>query len=218
MEKHILVINPNSNASMTAAMDRSLDKMRYAGGPKITCVTLAEGPFGIETQRQADEVTVPLCALIDRNKDKYDAFVIGCFGDPGVAAAREITAKPVIGLCEAGVSAALNFCETYGIVTNLASDASGEIRLLRAQGLDARLAGIEAIAVPVTALADTPEIRASAVAAARRLGERGAQGVILGCAGMTAYSRQIREETGLWVIDPVVAAAGLALAAVASLE
>lgn len=218
MEKHILVINPNSNASMTAAMDRSLDKMRYAGGPKITCVTLAEGPFGIETQRQADEVTVPLCALIDRNKDKYDAFVIGCFGDPGVAAAREITSKPVIGLCEAGVSAALNFCETYGIVTNLASDAIGEIRLLRAQGLDARLAGIEAIGVPVTALADTPEIRASAVAAARRLGERGAQGVILGCAGMTAYSRQIREETGLWVIDPVVAAAGLALAAVASVE
>ena len=216
MEKHILLINPNSNASMTAAMDRSLDKMRYAGGPKITCVTLAEGPFGIETQRQVDEVTVPLCALIDRNKDKYDAFVIGCFCDPGVAAAREITSKPVIGLCEAGVSAALNFCEAYGIVTNLASDVSGEIRLLRAQGLDARLAGIEAIGVPVTALADTPEIRASAVAAARRLGERGAQGVILGCAGMTAYSRQIREETGLWVIDPVVAAAGLALAAVAS--
>ena len=216
MEKHILLINPNSNASMTAAMDRSLDKMRYAGGPKITCVTLAEGPFGIETQRQVDEVTVPLCALIDRNKDKYDAFVIGCFSDPGVAAAREITSKPVIGLCEAGVSAALNFCEAYGIVTNLASDVSGEIRLLRAQGLDARLAGIEAIGVPVTALADTPEIRASAVAAARRLGERGAQGVILGCAGMTAYSRQIREETGLWVIDPVVAAAGLALAAVAS--
>jgi len=216
VEKQILVINPNSNTAMTAAIDRSLEKMRYAGGPKITCVTLAEGPLGIETQRQADEVTVPLCALIDRKKGNYDAFVIGCFGDPGVAAAREITSKPVIGLCEAGVSAALNLCETYGIVTNLASDASGEIRLLRAQGLDARLAGIEAIGFPVTALADTPEIRAAAVAAARRLGERGAQGVILGCAGMTPYSRQIREETGLWVIDPVVAAAGLALAAVAS--
>jgi len=215
MGKRILVINPNSNVSMTAAMDRSLDRMRYAGGPEITCVTLADGPLGIETQRQADEVTVPLCAFIDREKDKYDAFVIGCFGDPGVVAAREITSKAVIGLCEAGVSAALNFGETYGIVTNLGSDANAEIRLLRAQGLESRLVGIEAMGVAVTALADTPDIRASAVAAARRLGERGAHGVVLGCAGMSPFSRQVQEETGLWVIDPVIAAAGLAFAAIA---
>jgi allantoin racemase len=213
--KRVLVINPNSNRSMTAAMDRSLDRMRYAGGPEITCVTLDDGPPGIETQRQADEVTVPLCALIDREKNRYGAFVIGCFGDPGVVAAREITSKAVIGLCEAGVSAALNFCETYGIVTNLASDTNAEIRLLRAQGLESRLVGIEAMGVAVTALADTPDIRRSAVAAARRLGERGARGVVLGCAGMSPFSRQVQEETGLWVVDPVIAAAGLAFAAIA---
>jgi len=159
VKKRVLVINPNSNRSMTAAMDHSLESMRYVGGPEIVCMSLAEGPLGIETQRQADELTLPLCALIDHEKDKYDAFVIGCFGDPGVAAAREITSKVVIGLCEAGVSAALNFGETYGIVTNLASDASAEMRLLRAQGLEARLVGIEAIGVAVTALADTPDIR-----------------------------------------------------------
>ena len=215
MGSRILVINPNSNVAMTAAMDRSLERMRYAGGPEITCVTLAEGPFGIETQRQADEVTVPLCALIDRERDDYDAFVIGCFGDPGVVAAREITSKAVIGLCEAGVSAALNFGETYGIVTNLASDTNAEIRLLRAQGLESRLVGIEAMGVAVTALADTPEICRSAVAAARRLGERGARGVVLGCAGMSPFSRQVQKETGLWVVDPVIAAAGLAFATIA---
>ena len=215
MKKRVLVINPNSNRSMTAAMDHSLESMRYVGGPEIVCMSLAEGPLGIETQRQADELILPLCALIDHEKDKYDAFVIGCFGDPGVAAAREITSKVVIGLCEAGVSAALNFGETYGIVTNLASDASAEMRLLRAQGLEARLVGIEAIGVAVTALADTPDIRSSAVAAARRLGKRGAHGVVLGCAGMSPFTRQIREETGLWVIDPVIAAAGLAFAAIA---
>ena len=216
MAKRVLVINPNSNKSMTAAMDRSLDRMRYPGGPEIICVTLAEGPPGIETHRQSDEVRVPLYALIEREKGNYDAFVIGCFGDPGVVAARELASKPVIGLCEAGVSAALNFAETYGIVTNLASDATGEIRLLRALGLEARLVGIEAIGIAVTSLADTPEVRGALVAAARRLGERGAQGVVLGCAGMSAYARQIREETGLWVVDPVIAAAGLAFAAIAS--
>lgn len=216
MAKRVLLINPNSNAAMTAAMDRSLERMRYVGGPEIACMTMAEGPLGIETQRQSDELKAPLCALIDREKDNYDAFVIGCFGDPGVLAAREITSKAVIGLCEAGVSAALNFGESYGIVTNLASDAGGEMRLLRAQGLETRLVGIEAIGVAVTALADTPEIRAAMVAAARRLGDRGAQGVVLGCAGMSQFARHLRDETGLWIVDPVIAAAGLAFAAIAS--
>jgi len=216
MGKRVLVINPNSNASMTAAMDRSLDRMRYVGGPEIVCATLAEGPPGIETHRQSEAVTVPLCALIEREKDSYDAFVVGCFSDPGVVSARELTGKPVIGLCEAGVSAALNFAETYGILTNLASDAPGEIRILRALGLEARLVGIEAIGIAVTSLVHTPEILAAHVAAARRLGERGAQSVVLGCAGMSAFAQQIRKETGLWIVDPVVAAAGLAFAAIAA--
>jgi Asp/Glu/hydantoin racemase len=215
MGKRVLVINPNSSTYMTAAMDRSLDRMRYPGGPEINCVTLAEGPPGIETYRQSDAVTVPLCALIERERDNYDAFVVGCFGDPGVVAARELSGKPVIGLCEAGVSAAINIAETYGIVTNMPGDASGEIRLLRAQGLEARLVGIEAIGIPVTGLVDTPEVRGALVAAARRLGERGAQGVVLGCAGMSAFAPQIREETGLWVVDPVIAAAGMAFSAMA---
>src|SRR5262249_15899895 len=161
------------------------------------------------------EVVAPLCALIEREKEKHDAFVIACFGDPGVLAAREITSKPVVGLCEAGVSAALNLGETYGIVTNLASDANAEMRLLRTQGLEARLIGIEAIGVAVAALADTPEIRSSTVAAARRLRDRGADGVVLGCAGMSPFAQQIQKETGLWVVDPVIAAAALAFAAIA---
>jgi Asp/Glu/hydantoin racemase len=217
MGKRVLVINPNSNTDMTDAMDRSLERMRYAGGPEITCVTLAEGPLGIETHRQSNEVTVPLCALIEREKDNYDAFVVGCFGDPGVVAAREISGKPVIGLCEAGVSAAINFAETYGIVTNMASDATGEVRLLRAQGLEARLVGIEAINIAVTGLVDTPEVRGALIAAARRLGDRGAQGVVLGCAGMSRFAPEMRKETGLRVVDPVIAAAGMAFAAIASM-
>ena len=216
MGKRVLVINPNSNTAMTAAMDRSLDRMRYAGGPEIVCATLAEGPFGIETLRQSNAVTVPLCDFIEREKDNYDAFVVGCFSDPGVPAARELTGKPVIGLCEAGVSAVLNLADSFGIVTNMASDASGEIRLLRTLGLESRLAGIEAIGVAVSALGDKPDIRDAMVAAARRLGDRGAQGIVLGCAGMTTFAPQIHQETGLWVIDPVIAAASMAFAALAS--
>jgi allantoin racemase len=214
MGRQILVINPNSNEAVTAALDRSLERMRFAGGPEITCMTLAEGPLGIETSRQSAELVTPLCNLIARERDKFDAFVVGCFSDPGVIAAREMTNKPVLGLCEAGVSAALNFGERFGILTNMESDANGERRLLRAQGLDARLAGIEAIGVSVTDLQDVPEIRQALLQAARRLERSGAGTVVLGCAGMTPFAERLAEETGLWVVNPVVAAVGLAIAAV----
>jgi allantoin racemase len=84
---------------------------------------------------------------------------------------------------------------------------------LRGQGLEARLAGIEAINVPVTELADTPEVEAALVQAARRLGDAGARGLVLGCAGMTPFAERLRRKTDCWVIDPVIAAASLAIAA-----
>ena len=49
MGERIVVINPNSSAAVTAAIDRALAPLRMEGGPEIDCVTLREGPPGIET-------------------------------------------------------------------------------------------------------------------------------------------------------------------------
>jgi Asp/Glu/hydantoin racemase len=156
-----------------------------------------------------------LCDLIAKEEKSFDAFVIACFSDPGVAAAREITAKPVMGMCEAGVAAALNIGERYGILTNLEEDIEAELRLLRAQGLEARLAGIEAVGVPVNDIADSPEVFGALLDASRRLRRRGARAMLLGCAGFTPFARRLRAETGFWIVDPVIAAVGIATAAVA---
>lgn len=56
----ILVINPNSSASVTAAIDDAVAPLRIAGGPEIEVVGLAEGPLGISSQRDADGVVMPL--------------------------------------------------------------------------------------------------------------------------------------------------------------
>ena len=62
MTAQILVINPNSDQSVTAAMDRTLDCLRFAGGPIIRCETLHEAPPGIETARRTPIRSVaPLC-------------------------------------------------------------------------------------------------------------------------------------------------------------
>ncbi|MCH9013297.1 MAG: Asp/Glu racemase, partial [Proteobacteria bacterium] len=60
----IIVINPNSTVAVTEDIDRALDPLRFADGPEIVSLTLAEGPPGIETQRHVESVVMPLCRLI----------------------------------------------------------------------------------------------------------------------------------------------------------
>ena len=56
----------------------------FADGPEIECRTLAEGPYGIETQEHVESVTLPLRRLVAESNDA-DAFVIACYSDPGLA-------------------------------------------------------------------------------------------------------------------------------------
>ena len=58
----IRVVNPNSNEEVTRGLDAALEPLRFANGPEIVCSTLAEGPFGIETQADVESVVMPLLA------------------------------------------------------------------------------------------------------------------------------------------------------------
>jgi allantoin racemase len=59
MSGPIVVINPNSNEAVTDGLDRALAPFRLTGGPDIKCVTLTEGPFGVESQVHSDQVVLP---------------------------------------------------------------------------------------------------------------------------------------------------------------
>ncbi|HET7297070.1 MAG TPA: aspartate/glutamate racemase family protein, partial [Burkholderiales bacterium] len=50
----ILVINPNSTEAVTRGIDEAVEPLRIPGGPAIDCITLKEGPPGIETQQHVD--------------------------------------------------------------------------------------------------------------------------------------------------------------------
>ena len=60
MNPRIIVINPNSTVAVTEDIDRALEPLRFADGPEIVCLTLAEGPPGIETQEHVDSVVEPI--------------------------------------------------------------------------------------------------------------------------------------------------------------
>ncbi len=119
MTARILVINPNSTVAVTRGIDEAVEPLRLKGGPRIDCATLAEGPPGIESQRHVEEVTLPLCRLVEREDNASDAFVIACFSDPGLHAVREATKHPVFGISAAGISLALNLGERIGVIAIL---------------------------------------------------------------------------------------------------
>ncbi len=154
MSEPIIVINPNSTVAVTEDIDRALEPLRFQGGPGIECLTLAEGPPGIETQRQVESVVLPLCRLIESHDNRASAFVIACFSDPGLQLARETTRKPVFGIAESGLLSALARGDRLGIVAILEASITRHRRYIRALGLESRLAGELALDLGVLELAE----------------------------------------------------------------
>ena len=115
MVRPVVVINPNSNQSVTDGLEKSLISFNKFGGFSIECVTLAEGPFGIESQLDSDSVVIPLANIVKSRKDAA-AFVIACYSDPGIDACRSITSQPVFGIQESGVLTALSRADLFGVI------------------------------------------------------------------------------------------------------
>ena len=126
MRERILVINPNSTVSVTRAIDDAMAPLRIPGGPEIDCMTLEDGPPGVESQTDADRVIQPLCRVIRDHEADAAAFIIACFSDPGLFSAREQTAKPVLGIAECGIVTALTLGHRFGVISILASSVPND--------------------------------------------------------------------------------------------
>ncbi|CAN0585421.1 unnamed protein product, partial [Ectocarpus sp. 12 AP-2014] len=183
MSGPIVVINPNSNQAVTDGMDAALVPFRLDGGPGIECVTLAEGPFGVETQLHADQVVLPLVRLLESRPDAA-AFIIACYSDPGIDACRSVSPVPVYGIQESGVLAALARGDRVGII---GMSTAGERRhrlYMRRMGVSERIAGERALNMSVDEGARGDSTFARLVDVGTGLIGDGAEAVVLGCAGL----------------------------------
>lgn len=213
MSGPILVVNPNSNAAVTAGLDRALAAFRLPDGPGIECLTLAEGPFGIESQRDSDAVVEPLAALVESRTDA-SAFVIACYSDPGLETCREIASVPVFGIQESGVLTALARADRIGIVGLSTASELRHRRYMRRMGVSARIAGERAVDLSVDDSARGAGTLDRLVDIGHLLMADGAEAIVLGCAGMAVHRAPLETRLGVPVIDPVQAAVTMALGAV----
>lgn len=212
MKKHILVINPNSTVEVTNAMDAAFDPLRDLTGPSITSITNPYGPPGIESQEHADIVAIQVLDIVKEKETLADAFVIACFSDPGINSTREFTRKPVFGIAESGILSALSLGNKFGIIAILDRSIPRHIRYIRSLGLEQRFAGDIAIGIGVTGLSNETETFGRLEEVGKKLiKDKGADTLVLGCAGMARYRTRLQESLGVAVVDPAQAAVSQAI-------
>ncbi len=208
----IVVINPNSTETCTQAIDAAMAPLRLAGGPTIDCVTLTEGPPGVESQADSDSVIGPIRDYIRARDNDSGAFVIACFSDPGLHAAREATGHPVLGIAECAYLTAMTQGEKFGVISILDASVRRHARYVRQLGLGQRSAGDRAIGLGVVELSREDMVLDRMIETGRALrDEDGADVLILGCAGMARYRDRLADALDTPVVEPTQSAVAMAL-------
>ena len=208
----ILVINPNSTEAVTRGLDDAMACLRIEGHVAIDCVTLKEGPPGIQSQQDADSVIVPMSNLLRRVEGDYDAFVIACYSDPGLHALRELTPKPVLGIAECGLMTAMTLGQRIGVIAILQKSIPRHLRHAAALGLRDRLVAELPMDMGVVELSDEKRTFPRLVEVGKALrAQHAVDVVILGCAGMASQRASLQEALGVPVVDPSQAATAMAI-------
>ena len=211
MTPRILVINPNSNESVTRDIDRALQSRRSKHKFDIFCRTLADGPFGIETDEDF-AAAVPLVVDEIRGNDAADAFVIACYSDPGLEESRAISLHPVFGSQESAVSLSATYGRRFGVLALGRESIQRHIAYVRQLGYQAFHAGERSLDVSIDEAANDPHILQKIIDTGKQLiNEDGAETLILGYAGLAAHRKAAQLELGVPVIDPVQAAVKMAV-------
>ena len=212
----LLIVNPNSTASMTSAIGASA---RAVARPdtEIVAVNPQGGPASIETEE--DELRcVP--GLLDEvgkaaaSENPPDAYVIACFGDPGLEQVRAAVDAPVLGIAQAAMHAAALAAGTFSVVTSMSSTVPTGWSLANTY-TPSQCLGVYASDIPVLRIdSDPTTIEPIGALCEKALAQDASRAIVLGCAAMAKFARPLTERLGVPVVDGVVAATVLAEALV----
>jgi allantoin racemase len=200
------IINGNTYSAMTANIDA---QARAVARPDTIIRTTqpAAGPLTIESYYDEYLAIPHILAELIQHEAASDAFILACWGDPGIEAAREITRKPVVGIAEASLYVANALGAKFGVVSTLKRTQHMVEKTIEKVGLSSRCALALCTDLPVAA---TEEDRYHTLnvleAGGRQVIAAGAEVIVLGCAGMSGLDQQLAARLGVPVIDAVAAA------------
>ncbi len=182
----IRVINPNTTRGMTDTIGSAAQAIA-SPGTVISATQPAHGPVSIESH--FDEAISAMGVLEEvaaGERDGVDAYIIACFGDPGLLAARELTRAPVLGIAEAAFHMATLISTRFSVVTTLGRTGIIAEHLLDQYGFRHHCRRVRAAEIPVLDLEDDGDAALTRIIeeGRRARDEDGIGALVLGCGGI----------------------------------
>lgn len=208
----VYVINPNTSESVTEHIRRELEKIKRPD-TELKVVSPEHGPVSIESAYDETLAGPPTLERVRQaNEEGYDVIVLACFSDPALDAAKEISDIPVIGIEEATMHMAAMLGHKFSITTAFRNRVPTRDLHVRLRGVESAYASTLVLDMAVLEMDANPEkAKARILELSRQAVEQdGAEVIILGCAGLTGYARDVERELGAVVLDPTSVAFKLA--------
>lgn len=206
--KQILILNPNSSDQMTRDIRSTLANM--PDNEVTLTVTKTEGsPHVLESFSDYTTAGYHVLRYLEQLKKDgmpYDGVLLACMGDPCLFAIKEACPVPVVGIAEAAISTALLLGAKFSILASSAKAKPMMESMVLSYGLCERLASVETFDLPIDDfMADPDLLRRSVRKTAESAVDKGAEVLILGCAGMTMLSGEMESLASVPVVDPILA-------------
>ncbi|MBM7662131.1 allantoin racemase [Bacillus mesophilus] len=182
---------------------------QWAGeGVQVDISTVADGPASIESMYE-EYLSIPQTAklIYQHEQEGYDAVVLGCAGDPGLDAYREITTNlTIVGPAASSFHTAALLGHRFSVLTVTDSTIASAYELVQKAGLSSKLASVKAVNIPVLELGvDRQATLEKLIAIGKKeIEENGADTLTLGCMsmGFLNVAEDMQEALGIPVINP----------------
>ena len=203
----IKVINPNTTLTMTAKIGEAASAVAFSE-TQVVAVSPSMGPVSVEGHY--DEAVSALGVVDEVRKgaaEGMQGYLIACFDDPGLHAAREVANGPVVGIAEAAMHMASFICEGFSVVATGHRSRIILEHLVRAYGMEHKCRKVRTTELAVLDLeVEGSDARNVILEECRQaIVEDHSDCIVLGCAGMADLADFISKELGVPVVDGVAA-------------
>lgn len=207
----ILVANVNTTVSMTEAIADSARSVA-SPGTEIVGITPRFGADSCEGNFESYLAAIAVMDAILAYPEPYDAVIQAGYGEHGREGLQELLEVPVVDITEAAASTAMYLGHRFSVVTTLDRTVPLIEDRLKLAGLDQRCASVRTSGLGVLELESDPEraVKAIVEQSTRAVTDDHAEVICLGCGGMAELEEQVREATGVPIVDGVRAAVTIA--------
>ncbi|WIM11497.1 aspartate/glutamate racemase family protein [Enhydrobacter sp.] len=207
----LLLINPNTTASITDLVLKTAARFAH----RDTTLRAITGAFGPRYIASRVGYAIAGHAAVDalaNDRGRKDAVVLACFGDPGLAALKEVAKVPVVGMAEASILQACTLGSRFSIVTGGERWKPMLEEFIASHALASRLASVRTVAPTGADIARRPRKAIALLAKSCRacVIEDRADVVILGGAGLAGLAARLEDAVDVPLLDGVACAISMA--------